>query len=162
MKVFVTGASGYIGGSIAARFVKAGHVVRGLIRDPRRSDELRSFGIEPVVGTLGDAALLTAEAMIADGVVNAADSDDRGAVEALLAGLSGSGKPLLHTSGSSLVGDEALGEPSDRIFTEATPVEPAPDKVLRIALNDLIRRAAPGVRTCVLCNSMIYGEALGP
>lgn len=162
MKVFVTGASGFIGGSIAARFVQAGHAVRGLIRNARRADELRSFGIEPVVGTLDDAALLSVEATTADGVVNAADSDHRVAVEALLAGLSGSGKPFLHTSGSSLVGDEALGEPSDRIFTESTPVEPAPDKVSRIALNDLIRRAAPGVRTSVLCNSLIYGEALGP
>jgi nucleoside-diphosphate-sugar epimerase len=162
MKIFVTGASGFIGGSLAARFVQAGHNVRGLIRNSDRADELRGFGIDPVVGTLDDTALLIAEAQAADAVVNAADSDHRGAVEALLAGLAGSGKAFLHTSGSSLVGDEALGEPSDKIFTETTPVEPAADKAPRIAINDLIRDAAPGVRSAVLCNTLIYGEPLGP
>ncbi|MFE1599064.1 NAD-dependent epimerase/dehydratase family protein [Methylobacterium sp. ID0610] len=162
MRIFVTGASGFIGGSLAARFAAAGHPVRGLIRNPARAEELRGFGIEPVIGSLDDAALLTAEARRAEAVVNAADSDHRGAVEALLAGLAGSGKPFLHTSGSSLVGDEALGEPSDAIFTEDTPIVPAPDKVARIAINDLVRAAAPGVRSVVLCNTMIYGAPLGP
>ncbi|HTQ70769.1 MAG TPA: NAD-dependent epimerase/dehydratase family protein [Acidocella sp.] len=162
MKIFVTGASGYIGGSIAATLARQGHEVRGLIRNPARADELRQFGIEPVIGTLDDTALLAAEAQAADAVINAADSDHRGAVEALLGGLAGSGKAFLHTSGSSLVGDEALGEASEAVFTEDTPVTPAPDKVARIAIDTLIREAAPGVRSVVLCNTMIYGNALGP
>lgn len=162
MTIFITGASGFIGGSLAARFVQAGHAVRGLIRNPERAEDLRRFGVTPVIGTLDDSALLTAEARAADAVVNAASSDHRAAVEALLAGMAGSGKPFLHTSGSSLVGDEALGEPSEAIFTEDTPVDPAPDKIARIAIDTLIREAAPGVRTVVLCNTMIYGEPLGP
>jgi hypothetical protein len=69
-----------------------------------------------VVGSLDDAALLQAEARAAEAVVNAASSDHRGAVEALIADLSGSGKGFIHSSGSSIVADFAMGEPSDRIF----------------------------------------------
>jgi nucleoside-diphosphate-sugar epimerase len=161
MKIFVTGASGYIGGSVAALLASQGHQVRGLVRSTNKADGVRAKGITPVIGSLDDAALLTAEAKAADAVVNAADSDHQGAVEALLAGLSGSGKPFIHTSGSSLVGDEAMGEPSNAIFTEETPVKPEPDKEHRVALNKLIIDAAPGVRSIVLCNSLIYGHTLG-
>ena len=79
----------------------------------------------------------------------------------LIAGLTGSGKPFLHTSGSSIVADLAMGEPSDRIFHEATPIEPEPDKAARVAIDRLVLNA-PGIRSVVLCNSMIYGNALGP
>lgn len=161
MKIFVTGASGYIGGSVAALLAEQGHHVRGLVRSEAKAEGVRAKGIAPVIGTLDDDALLTAEARAADAVINAADSDHAGAVKALLAGLEGTGKPFIHTSGSSLVGDEAMGEPSDAIFTEDTPVKPEPDKEHRVALNKLIVDAAPGVRTVVLCNSLIYGDTLG-
>lgn len=161
MKIFVTGASGYIGGSVAARLVGQGHEVRGLIRSSAKAEAVQATGVVPVIGTLDDAALLTSEAQAADAVVNAADSDHAGAVEALLAGLEGSGKSFIHTSGTSLVGDEAMGEPSDAIFTEDTPVKPEPDKQPRVDLNKRIVDAAPGVRTIILCNSLIYGDALG-
>ena len=77
MKIFVTGASGFIGGSVAARLVQAGHAVRGLIRDAAKADAVRAHGIEPVIGTLADHGLLAEEARAADAVVNAASSDDR-------------------------------------------------------------------------------------
>ncbi len=162
MKLFITGASGFIGGAVAASMVRAGHQVRGLIRNPDRADELRQFGIEPVLGTLDDAALLKAEAQAADAVINAASSDHRGAVQALLDGLAGSGKVFIHTSGSSLVSDDALGEPGDSVFDETTPVEPVPGKAARIAINDLIRDSAPGVHSVVLCHSLIYGSTDAP
>lgn len=136
--------------------------MQGLIRNPARADELRAFGIEAVVGTLDNSALLAAEAKAADAVINAADSDHRGAVETLLQALAGSGKRLIHTSGTSLIGDEALGEPSDAIFTEGTLLTPAPDKVSRIAINKLLQDAAPDVHTVVLCISLVYGSQLGP
>ena len=124
MKVFVTGPGGYIGGSVAARLAEAGHAVRGLVRGPAAAEAVRGFGIEPVLGDLDDGGVLAAEAKRADAVVNAANSDHRGAVEALVEALAGSGKPLLHTSGSSVVGDDARGEPSDAVFDDDTPFEP--------------------------------------
>lgn len=162
MKIFVTGASGYIGGAVATLLASQGHQVRGLVRSASKADSVLAKGIVPVLGTLDDPEQLAAEATAADAVVNAADRDHRGAVEALLSGLAGSGKPFIHTSGTSLVGDEAMGEPSDATFTEETPVKPEPDKEPRVALNQLIVDAAPGVRSIVLCNSLIYGHTFGP
>ncbi|MBB2915296.1 nucleoside-diphosphate-sugar epimerase [Streptosporangium becharense] len=100
----VTGASGYIGGAVATRLLRAGHTVTGLTRDATRAGDLARLGIQPVVGSLDDASTLTEHAGRADAVVNAADSDHRRAVETLIAALAGSGKPLIHTSGSSIVG----------------------------------------------------------
>lgn len=158
MKIFVTGASGFIGGAIATRLVKEGHSVRGLIRDAKRIDELKSFGITSVLGTLDDSEIITQEAKNADAVVNAASSDHLGAVKAILEGIKNTSKIFLHTSGSSIVGDEAMGEASDRINIESDKFNPGPDKVARVELDNLILRNG-GV---VLCNTMIYGNAPGP
>jgi nucleoside-diphosphate-sugar epimerase len=161
MQVFITGANGFIGGAVASALISDGHTVRGLVRNKLKADAVAAHGVEPVVGSLDDAALLQAEARAADAAVNAASSDHRGAVEALIAGLTRSGKPFLHTSGSSIVADLAMGEPSDRIFYEATPIEPEADKAARVAIDRLVLDA-PGIRSVVLCNTMIYGNALGP
>jgi nucleoside-diphosphate-sugar epimerase len=57
-----------------------------------------------------------------------------------------------------------MGEPSDRIFHEGEPIEPVADKAARVAIDRLVLGAQPShaVRAVVLCNSMIYGHALGP
>jgi nucleoside-diphosphate-sugar epimerase len=161
MRIFLTGANGFIGGAVAVAFVAAGHRVRGLVRSRAKAELVATHGIEAVIGSLDDTAVLQAEAGTADAVVNAASSDHRGAVEALIAALSGSGKPFVHSSGSSIVADLAMGEPSERIFDEATPVAPLPEKAARVAIDRLVL-AAPGIRSVVLCNAMIYGHALGP
>jgi nucleoside-diphosphate-sugar epimerase len=160
MRIFLTGANGFIGGAVAASLIAEGHAVRGLVRDKAKADAVTAHGIEAVIGTLDDTALLQAEARASDGVVNAANSGHRGAVDALIAGLAGSNKPLIHTSGSSNVADRALGEPSERIFHEDTPIEPEPERAARVAIDRLIVGTS-GIRAVVLCNSMIYGNALG-
>jgi nucleoside-diphosphate-sugar epimerase len=161
MKVFITGANGFIGGAVASALRADGHKIRGLVRDQAKADAVAAFGIEPVIGTLDDAALLQIEARAADAVVNAANSDHRGAAEALLVGLSGSGKAFLHSSGSSIIADQAMGEPSDRIFYEDQPIAPDAEKAGRVAIDRLVLEAS-GIRSIVLCNAMIYGSALGP
>lgn len=162
MNVFVTGAGGYIGGTIAVRLMQEGHRVRGLVRSHATAEATGRLGVEPVLGSLDDPDLLAREGGQADAVVNAADSDHRGAVEALLTGLAGSGKPFLHTSGTSIVADEARGEPSAAVFDEDTLVEPVPAKAARVAIDRLvIDAAARNVRSIVICNSLIYGTGLG-
>jgi len=163
MNVFITGAAGYIGGSVAARFLKAGYQVRGLVRTQEQADRIAKLGISSVIGTLDDAAVLAREASAADAVVNAASSDHRPSVEAMLNALEGSGKAFIHTSGSSVVGDDARGEwKSDKVFSEDTPVDVVPEKAARASLDKLILDAAQrGVRSVILCNTMIYGTGLG-
>jgi nucleoside-diphosphate-sugar epimerase len=163
MIIFITGATGFIGGSVAARMMAAGHQVRGLVRNQAQAASVAALGIEPVVGDLSDVALLAREARRADAVINAASSDNAAAVAALLDALEGSGKPFIHTSGSSVIGDDARGEwRSDTVFDETTPYAAAPEKAARAALDKSIRDAAGrGVRSVILCNTMIYGNGLG-
>src|SRR4051794_20399041 len=101
MKFFVTGASGYIGGSVATRLVASGHAVVGLTRTPQKAEKLQAQGIEPLVAELDDAEALTQAARAADAVINAASADHPGAVATLLQALSRSGKLFIHTSGSA-------------------------------------------------------------
>lgn len=156
MKVFITGASGYIGGSVAAHLVAAGHEVSGLARTEETAAALAKTGIAPVRGTLDDATALADAARAADAVVDAANATHRGAAEALLAELAGSGKAFIHTSGSSIVGTRAAGEFRPEIFDEDTPFTPSPTRADRVALDNDIR-AANGVRSVVIAPSLIYG-----
>lgn len=163
MNIFITGAAGYIGGSVADRLLKEGYKVRGLVRTAEQADRVRALGIEPVIGTLEDADILAREAKQADAVINAASSDHRASVEALLDALAGSGKAFIHTSGSSVIGDDARGEwKSDKVFDEDTPFDVVPEKAARASLDKLIIDAAQrNVRSVILCNTMIYGTGLG-
>jgi nucleoside-diphosphate-sugar epimerase len=121
------------------------------------------MGIEPVLGSLEDSDLLVREARSADGVINAADSDHLPAIKALVEGLRGSDKPLLHTSGSSVIGDDARGNRlSESIFDEDTPfvVEAAKQPRRDIDLH-VLDAANEGIRAVVLCPSNIYGSGTG-
>ena len=163
MNVFVTGAAGFIGGSIATGLVQAGHTVTGLVRSAEQADELKALGMNAVIGTLDDSHLLTEQARAADAVINAASSDHRGAVEALLDALRGSNKVFLHTSGSSIVGDASGGLGTDKIYYEDQLPEPTADKAARVAIDNLVLAAAgQGIRSAVLCNTLIYGHGALP
>jgi nucleoside-diphosphate-sugar epimerase len=163
MKVLITGAAGFIGSSIAAGLVKAGHEVVGLVRKPEQLDEVKKIGVTGVLGALTDRDLLIAQAQAADAVINAASSDNRAAVEAFVDALAGSGKVFLHTSGSSIVGDASGGEGTDKIYHEDHLPEPTPDKAARVAIDNLVLDAASkGVRSAVLCNTLIYGHGALP
>lgn len=162
MKVFITGATGYIGGSIAARLVSDGHRVSGLVRTPERAAALEARGIAPVVGDLADTALVARAAAEADAVINTANSDNRPVVDAMLAALKGTGKTFIQSSGTSIVADLADGEREGPVYEETTPVHPLPMRAGRVALNDaVLAAAAHGIRSLVVCPSLIYGDGTG-
>lgn len=163
MKIFVTGASGYIGGSVASRLLARGHEVVGLTRSEAKAAELEELGIRPLLGELDDVELLTRAAQSADAVVNAASADHPGAVDTLLKALSRSGKLFIHTSGSAIVADDAGGEASELAYSEDDYVEPVPFRLERVEMNRRVREAAisDGVRGIVICPPTIYGEGLG-
>ena len=72
MHIFITGATGYIGGAVAARLLADGHRVFGLARTPEKARALAARGIAPVAGTLVDLGTLREAAQAADAVINAA------------------------------------------------------------------------------------------
>jgi nucleoside-diphosphate-sugar epimerase len=162
MKVFITGATGYIGGSIAAKLIAQGHQVSGLTRTADGATKLRAMGVEPVVGGLIDGNILQEAARSADTVINAANSDDAQAVEQLLPVLYGSGKTFIQTSGSSVIGDRAMGERSERRFHEDSVFEPLPERAGRVGIDRMVLAAAHrGVRSMVIRPSLIYGIGHG-
>ncbi|WP_416435108.1 NAD-dependent epimerase/dehydratase family protein [Priestia megaterium] len=164
MKVFVTGATGYIGGSVAAALIQEGHSVYGLVRDENKVDELKKIGVNPVLGTLEDTNILKKYAELTDAVIHAADSDHRVAVETFISALSGSGKTFIHTSGSSVVGDDVSGSSeSNKIYEDDTPFIPMDIRADRVAINNLVRKSAIDYhfKGVVIVPSMIYGDSLG-
>lgn len=162
MKIFVTGATGYIGGSVAVSLVEAGHEVSGLVRSDAGAAAVRSLGMEPVQGTLDEASVLEAAAQGADVVVNAANADHEASVATFLSALQGSGKTFIHTSGSSIVGTQSAGHRSDDVFDETTTFTPVPARAARVALNErILSHAESGFRPVIVCPSLIYGLGLG-
>ena len=161
-RIFIVGASGYIGGSIAVKLVAAGHVVTGLARTEAKAAQLRTIGVDPVPGRLIDLSTLAAAARRADIVVNAADADNYYSSEAMLSALADSGKCFVHTSGTSVIADRAAGEPSDLAFNEDSPSEPLPERMLRVAVDRMVLGwAQRGVRAIVVRPSLIYGTGRG-
>jgi nucleoside-diphosphate-sugar epimerase len=160
MKIFITGASGYIGGSVAAALLAQGHAVSGLARSEATAAALRQRGMTPVAGTLDVAVVLAQAARAADVTVNAANAGHRGAAEALVKALAGTGKTYVQTSGSSIVGTRANGEFVEAVFDEDTPYTPSPSRAARVAIDDMVR-ATSGARTVVICPTLIYGRGRG-
>jgi nucleoside-diphosphate-sugar epimerase len=160
MKVFITGASGYIGGSVAEALIAAGHQVSGLARADETAAALAKRGIAPVRGSLDDADALAQAARAADVTVNAANAGHRDAAEAMVRALAGTGKAFVQTSGSSIVGTRAQGAFVADIFDEDTPFTPTPYRAPRVAIDTMVR-AANGVRAVVIAPSLIYGRGRG-
>lgn len=163
MRVFCTGASGYIGGSIAVALLAGGHEVSGLVRSAQSAEFVRSHGITPVLGSLDDLDALRSEAKRSDAVINAANADHEASALAMLDALVGSGKAFIHTSGSSIVGTQAAGHRVDDIFDEDTPLKPSSGRAARIALNArILGYKDRNVRSVIVCPSLIYGASAGP
>jgi nucleoside-diphosphate-sugar epimerase len=162
LKIFITGASGYIGGSVVAALMAAGHQVSGLARSDKTTAALAELGITPVRGTLDATEVLAKAAHDADVTINAADANHRAAAATMLKALAGTGKIFLHTDGSSIVGTRSRDELVEKVFDEDTPFTPTPQRASRVEIDKMVRSAASdGVRSVVIAPSLIYGLGHG-
>jgi nucleoside-diphosphate-sugar epimerase len=125
MRVFVTGASGFIGSAIVAELIDAGHEVLGLARSDQAAAAVTSAGASVQRGSLGDLDSLRSGAASADGVIhtafihdfsqmgNAAQTDLR-AIETFGDALAGSDRPLVITTGTALIKPGQVATEEDR------------------------------------------------
>jgi nucleoside-diphosphate-sugar epimerase len=122
MRIFLTGATGFIGSALVPELIKAGHQVLGMTRSDAGAQALIDAGAEVHRGTLEDLASLRRGAENADGVIHTAfDHDfsrfvencekDKRAIAALGSVLAGSDRPLIITSGTGM-GSGEHGEPA--------------------------------------------------
>jgi nucleoside-diphosphate-sugar epimerase len=161
MRVFLTGATGYIGSAVAERLRAAGHEVSGLARTEAAASRLAAAGVRPVHGDFTDPSTVGAAAAAADGVISMATAYDPAvdgpAVDAILDALAGSDKPFVYTSGIWSHGDTA-----GAIVDETTPPRPAALVAWRQAVEDRVRAAADRrVRSVVIRPAIVYGRGGG-
>ncbi len=150
MRVFVTGANGWVGSALVPELIAAGHQVTGLVRSEQKAEALRAAGGEPVLGSLDDLETLKRAASDADGVVHLAFGidfskidalarEDRQAIEAFGEVYAGSDRPVIITSGFGLL-------PAGETFTEDGPLAPINPEFPRASEQTAFAIAARGVR----------------
>jgi len=121
MRVFVTGASGFVGSAIVKDLLAAGHKVLGLVRSDKGAAQVAAAGAEALLGDVNDTAILRQGATNCDAVIHTAFNHDfsqfkanceadRKVIEALGEALTGTDKPLVITSG---VGILSYGRPAN-------------------------------------------------
>lgn len=164
MRVFLTGATGYIGGAVADALRAAVHEVVGLARSDDAVRRLEARGITAHRGDLREPQSITQAAREADAVIHAASTNDAGApeadraaVEAITQALEGTNKPFIYTSGIWVYGDTGAS-----VADEQSPLNPTPLVAWRPANEQRVLESSErGVRAVVIRPAIVYGRGVG-
>ena len=150
MRVFITGANGWVGSALVPELIAAGHQVIGLVRSEQKAGAIRAAGAEPLLGSLSDLETLKRTAAEADGVVHLAFGidfsriaelarEDQEAIEAFGEVYAGTARPVVITSGFGLL-------PVGETYTEGGPLAPINPEWPRVSEQTAAAVAAKGVR----------------
>ncbi|MBI4264813.1 MAG: NAD-dependent epimerase/dehydratase family protein [Acidobacteria bacterium] len=169
MRIFLTGATGYVGSAVLEALLRGGHDVTALVRDPEKAERVSMRGVQPVLGDLSKPASYAASAEACDGIVHTAYESskrgakvDRQAVDTLLGAAirrAARGQPVgvVYTSGVWVLGNTAGAA------AEEAPVRPTPLVSWRPDHEKLVLDAGRGrtLRTAVVRPGIVYGGARG-
>jgi len=165
-KIFITGASGYVGGSVLTTLLKYPnkYTISSLIRNPNQADCLVKLGVTPVLGDLDDTEVIFKSAKNSDAVVHTA-GDHMAGIEAIVRGLKAKKDKkavLLHTSGTSILtySGGTIDIPFDDKDIERLHSIPAnsPHKVI----DTWIFENTEDITAAIIAPSTTHGIGLGP
>ncbi|WP_082208495.1 SDR family oxidoreductase [Paenibacillus dauci] len=157
MKVFVTGATGFVGSAVLKELIQAGHEVTGLARSDKAVKLLTEAGVAVHRGSLEDTDSLRQAAREADGIIHlgfihdfsdytAAAEIDRLAIEAMGSELEGTDKPIVLTSGALMVASGHVATEEDKATAHATRhSETAAHTLVQRGVKASVIRLAPSV-----------------
>jgi nucleoside-diphosphate-sugar epimerase len=167
MRIFLTGATGYVGSAVMDALLRSGHEVTALVRDPEKAEQVSGRGVHPVIGELSVPASYRDAAESADSIIHAALESskrkvnvDRQAIDTLLAAAArrvaaGLRARVVYTSGTWVLGNTSGG-------TEETPLDPTQFDAWRPEHEQLLLDAGrDGIRTVVIRPGVVYGGARG-
>jgi nucleoside-diphosphate-sugar epimerase len=167
MRIFLTGATGYIGSAVLDALLRGGHDVTALVRDPERAEHIAHRGVQPLIGDLSKPACYADAAAACEALIHTAldgkraQKVDRQTIDTLLSAAarratSGQLASVIYTSGIWVLGD-TQGQ-----ATEDAPLRPADIVAWRPEHERLVLDGAgAGVRTAVIRPAIVYGGARG-
>ena len=169
MRIFLTGATGYVGSAVLDALLRGGHAVTALVRDPEKAERMTMRGVQPVVGELSRPATYASAAEACDSIVHTAFENskrgpdvDREAIDALLGAAirhasKGHAVSFVYTSGVWVLGNTVGAA------TEESPVRPIALVAWRPDHERIVLEAGRGrtLRTAVIRPAIVYGGARG-
>jgi len=172
IKIFLTGATGYIGGSVLSKLLEPSHQgkydITVLTRSEATISRFKELGVTPLIGTLDSAEILEQAAIGADVVMHFADSADHlPAAKAIVKGLNTGGKRriYIHTSGTCVLEDNTKGQfSSERIYSDLDieAIRALPVTNFHRDVDTYIDENNKSAELIVVCPPNIYGLGSGP